>query len=66
MIAKVITWGPTRGVAIERMRSALDTMVVEGLPTTIPLHRSLLDHPGFVAGATDTGFLERELEHLLK
>ena len=65
MIAKVITFGSNREEAIQRMRMALDEMVVEGVPTTIALHRRLLDHPGFLAGDTDTGFLERELEALL-
>jgi len=65
MIAKVITHGATREEAIERMKTALDEMVVEGVPTTIPVHRRLLRHPGFVAGDTDTGFLERELGALL-
>jgi acetyl-CoA carboxylase biotin carboxylase subunit len=47
------------------MRKALDEFEVEGVPTTAPFHRRLLDHPGFIAGDTDTGFLERELEELL-
>ncbi|MGB0641067.1 MAG: acetyl-CoA carboxylase biotin carboxylase subunit [Myxococcota bacterium] len=65
MIAKVIASGPSRDVAIERMRKALDSFIVEGVPTTIPLHRALMDHPGFIAGDTDTGFLEREIKGLL-
>jgi acetyl-CoA carboxylase biotin carboxylase subunit len=65
MIAKVIAVGRDRAQAIERMRVALDSMVIEGVPTTIPLHRQLMGHPGFIAGDTDTGFLERELEGLL-
>ena len=65
MIAKVIAVGGTRDEAIDRMRQALDEMVIEGVPTTIQMHRRLMDHPGFLAGDTDTGFLERELEGLL-
>jgi biotin carboxylase len=65
MIAKVIAVGRDRTQAIERMRDALDSIVIAGVPTTVDLHRRLMDHPGFVAGDTDTGFLERELEGLL-
>jgi acetyl-CoA carboxylase, biotin carboxylase subunit len=65
MIAKVIAVGRDRTQAIERMRQALDSVVIAGVPTTVDLHRRLMDHPGFVAGDTDTGFLERELEGLL-
>jgi acetyl-CoA carboxylase biotin carboxylase subunit len=65
MIAKVITVGRDRAEAVQRMRDALDSMVVTGVPTTISLHRRLLDHPGFLEGDTDTGFLEREMEGLL-
>jgi acetyl-CoA carboxylase biotin carboxylase subunit len=41
------------------MRRALDMFVVEGICTSIPLHRKILDHPDFVAGRLDTGFLAR-------
>ncbi|QZA32037.1 acetyl-CoA carboxylase biotin carboxylase subunit [Hydrogenibacillus sp. N12] len=63
MIAKLIVWAPTREEAIRRMRRALDEMVVEGpgVKTTIPLHRTLMDDPQFVAGDVDTRFLERRL-----
>jgi len=66
MIAKVIAVGDTRSQAIERMSAALEQMVVEGVPTTIQLHQRILGHPDFVSGDIDTGFLERELEGLLK
>lgn len=65
MIAKVITTAPTRPEAIQRMRDALDALVIEGVPTTVPLLRRLLDLPEFIAGATDTGLLERHLEDLI-
>ena len=65
MIAKVISTGKDRMEAIERMRSALSSFRVEGVPTTIDFHRRLLNHPEFIAGRTDTGFLERELKELL-
>ena len=47
------------------MREALDSFVIEGVVSTVGFHRRLLDHPGFIAGETDTGFLERELEGLV-
>ncbi len=65
MIAKVIAFGSDREEAVARMRVALDSIRIEGVPTTVPLHRKLLDHPGFLAGQTDTGFLERELGSLI-
>ena len=65
MIAKIIATGSTREDAIQRMREALDGLVIEGVPTTAPLLRRLLDLPQFIAGATDTGLLERHMEELL-
>lgn len=65
MIAKVIVTAPTRVGAIQRMRDALDALVIEGVPTTAPLLRRLLDLPQFMDGSTDTGLLERHLEDLL-
>lgn len=66
MIAKVISVGESRLEAIARMTAALNEMEVEGVPTTIGLHLRLLAHPDFVSGDIDTGFLERELEGLLR
>jgi len=65
MIAKVIATGRTRAEAIQAMKDALDGLVIEGVPTTAPLLRRLLDLPQFNDGATDTGLLERHLEELL-
>jgi acetyl-CoA carboxylase biotin carboxylase subunit len=61
MIAKVMTHGRSRPEAIGRMRRCLEMMVVEGIRTNIPLHLRILDHPDFVAGRLDTGFMERFL-----
>jgi len=61
MIAKLMTHGRTRAEAIARMRRSLDVMVVEGIKTSMPLHRVILDDPDFVAGRFDTGYLERLL-----
>lgn len=59
LIAKLITYGRDRAEAIIRMQVALDGFVVEGVKTTIPLHKRILAHPDFVAGKLDTHFLER-------
>jgi acetyl-CoA carboxylase biotin carboxylase subunit len=59
LVAKLIAHGSTRAEAIARMRRALDMFVVEGIYTSIPLHRRILAHPEFVAGKIDTGFLGR-------
>ena len=59
LVAKLIAYGADRAEAIARMRRALDMFVVEGIYTSIPLHRKILDHPDFVAGRLDTGFLAR-------
>jgi acetyl-CoA carboxylase biotin carboxylase subunit len=59
LVAKLIAHGADRTEAIRRMRRALDMFIVEGIQTSIPLHKRLLDHPEFVAGRLDTGFLAR-------
>jgi acetyl-CoA carboxylase biotin carboxylase subunit len=59
LIAKLIAHGRDRAEAIIRMQVALDGFVVEGVKTTIPLHKRILEHPDFVAGRLDTHFLER-------
>lgn len=58
MIAKLIAYGPTRKAAIDRMKRALDEYVVEGVYTTIPFHRLIMDHDVFVKGDFNTKFLE--------
>jgi acetyl-CoA carboxylase biotin carboxylase subunit len=58
LIAKLITRGRDRAEAIARMRRALEMFIVEGVKTTIPLHRRILANPDFQAGNFDTHFLE--------
>jgi acetyl-CoA carboxylase, biotin carboxylase subunit len=58
LVAKLIAGGPTRGRALERLRAALDSFVVEGIATTIPFHRKLIAHPSFTAGAVHTRWVE--------
>jgi len=59
LIAKLIVSGRDRAEAIARGRRALDFFVVEGVKTTIPLHRRILDDPDFVEGKLTTRFMER-------
>jgi acetyl-CoA carboxylase biotin carboxylase subunit len=61
LIAKLIVRGKDRGEAISRMTRALEMFIVEGVYTTIPLHRKILADPDFRAGTFDTGFIERFL-----
>ena len=58
MIAKLITTAQTREEAINKMRRALDEFVIEGIKTTIPFHRKLMDHPNYISGNYTTKFME--------
>ncbi|WP_431472396.1 acetyl-CoA carboxylase biotin carboxylase subunit [Nonlabens sp. SCSIO 43208] len=57
MIAKLITTARTRQEAIDKMKRALDEFHIEGIKTTIPFHRQLMDHPDYVAGNYTTAFM---------
>jgi acetyl-CoA carboxylase biotin carboxylase subunit len=61
MIAKLIVKGRDRAEAIGRMKRALEMFVIEGIKTSIPLHRRILADPEFAAGNFDTHFIERLL-----
>jgi len=61
MIAKVITWGETRSAALDRMRSALDEMVVEGIRTNIALQQDLVRDSAFREGGVNIHYLEKKL-----
>jgi propionyl-CoA carboxylase alpha chain len=60
MIAKLCTWGPDRGAALEAMRTALDTFEVEGIGHNLPFLAAVMDHPRFAAGDMTTGFIAEE------
>jgi acetyl-CoA/propionyl-CoA carboxylase biotin carboxyl carrier protein len=62
MVAKLMTWGHDRAEAIARMQRALAEYDVQGVPTTIPLHRWLLTQADIVAGQYDTGYLARHFQ----
>ena len=58
MIAKLIVTAQTREEAINKMKRALDEFIIEGVKTTIPFHRQLMDHPDYVSGNYTTKFME--------
>ena len=61
LIAKLVVRGKDRDEAMSRMSRALEMFIVEGIHTTIPLHRKILADPDFRAGKVDTTFIERFL-----
>ncbi len=61
LIAKLITHGRNREESMARMRRALDEFVIEGIKTTIPLHRRIFNDAEFQKGRVSTSFLERFL-----
>ena len=62
LIAKIISFGESREVALARMRGALDELVVEGIRTNTPLHRDLVRDKAFQAGGVSIHYLESKLE----
>lgn len=62
MISKVITWGDDRASALNRMRSALDEMVIEGIRTNIPLQQDLVRDTAFMEGGVNIHYLEKKLD----
>ena len=61
MIAKIISTAQTREEAINKMKRALDEFIIEGVKTTIPFHRKLMDDPGYNEGNYTTKFMENFL-----
>ena len=62
MIAKVIVRANDRETALQKMRAALDEMVINGIKTNIPLHKEILNDERFIKGGTNIHFLEKMLE----
>ena len=60
MIAKLCTWAPDRGRAIEAMRIALDSFEIEGIGHNLPFLSAVMDHPRFVSGQITTAFIAEE------
>ena len=61
LIAKIISYGENRDIALARMRVALDELVVEGIHTNTPLHRDLVRDAAFKAGGVSIHYLESKL-----
>lgn len=59
LIAKLIVHGKDRGEAIARMRRALDEFIVEGIKTTIPFQKKVINDPDFIKGDYNTSFVEK-------
>jgi acetyl-CoA carboxylase biotin carboxylase subunit len=59
MLAKLVTYGATRDEAIQRMKEAIADYEVEGVATTLPFGRFVLDHPAFVSADFDTHFVQQ-------
>ncbi|MCL2756872.1 MAG: acetyl-CoA carboxylase biotin carboxylase subunit [Coriobacteriia bacterium] len=62
LIMKLVVWGTTREEAIARGKRALDELIIEGIKTTAPFHRALLEIPAFVAGDVQTDFIEKHVK----
>src|SRR6266513_2011608 len=65
LIAKLIAWGETRAVALERMRRALRELVIVGFPTSQPFHLRVMDDAEFQRGDVDISYLDRAAPRLL-
>jgi acetyl-CoA carboxylase biotin carboxylase subunit len=59
LVAKLLVYQPTRAEALACMRRALAEFAVEGIHTTVPLHREIFNHSSFIEGQVDTTFIER-------
>ena len=62
MVAKLIVHGRTRNGVLMRMKRALDEFVIEGIRTTIPLHKKIIENPEFIDGMYNIHWLEKFLE----
>ncbi len=66
MIAKVITYGPTRAIALRRLGNALKQTEVAGTVTNLAFLGALATHDGFVRGEVDTGLIARDIDDLTR
>ena len=64
LLGKLIVWAEDRPAAINRMRRALNELVISGVPTTIQYHTMILDIDAFQKGIVDTGFIPKHAEEL--
>jgi acetyl-CoA carboxylase biotin carboxylase subunit len=66
LISKLCVWAPDRPRAVARMRRAIGEYIVGGIKTNLPFHERLFQHPEFVAGNYDTGFIDRNRSALVE
>ena len=62
LIGKLVSYGPDRAVALARMRTALEEIVIEGIKTNIPLHQRLIEDAGYLRGGVNIHYLTKLLE----
>jgi acetyl-CoA carboxylase biotin carboxylase subunit len=62
-MAKIMVYGRDRDEAIDRMERVLDEMVIEGIPSTLPVLREIVSSPEFRRGAVHTDFIEAREHH---
>ncbi|WP_165060518.1 acetyl-CoA carboxylase biotin carboxylase subunit [Adlercreutzia sp. ZJ154] len=65
MVAKLIVHGQDRSEAIARAKRALDEFQIEGIATTIPFHKRVMDNATFISGGATTSFIPTEMGDLL-
>jgi acetyl/propionyl-CoA carboxylase alpha subunit len=65
LIAKLATWGLSRQEAIRRMRNALEEFKIEGVKTTIPFHKQIMEDEDFLKGAIHINFVDERIEKLI-
>jgi acetyl-CoA carboxylase biotin carboxylase subunit len=62
MLAKVVSYGVDRTQCLERMNRALDEFMIDGVKTTIPLEKMIINHPNFVQGRYSTNFVDEIMQ----
>ena len=65
LVAKLIVWGPTREVALARARRALSEFEIEGIATTLPFHRAIVENDEFCKGVVYTDFIPTNMPEYL-
>jgi acetyl-CoA carboxylase biotin carboxylase subunit len=66
LLAKLIVWGQDRNEAIERMKRALDEFIIEGINSTLSLHKTIIHDPAFMKGDVDINFIQRRILNVPK
>ncbi|PBC35572.1 carbamoyl phosphate synthase [Rhodococcus sp. ACS1] len=62
LVGKLIVWAPTRDRALDRLTLALDELIIDGVPTTVPAARQIIAHKDFRNVAMHTNWLERDID----